>query len=378
MENMLSAIETLIISEITGTISQEEKETLDLLIAAEPEVAAISIELHKELDPIPKPEIDIDAAVALITGRVSMVEASPHPHNTNYLRKRKRLYITSFTATAAAAAVAAFIWLRPVNTNNISPLHFDKDFFCNNKKAITLTYGTAIKTIMGQALSINESGVITTDEGQVFNTGNIPGENASVVVPDGGSYQLKLSDGTQIMMNSQTTATFPIRFGNKRKLTLAGEAYIEAAEDATKPFIVYTAGTETEALGTAFNINSYKKGKVIVSLLKGKVRVSGGGQQREINPGNAAEYSEGNFEIGPFNKERLLDWVKGKIYLRTSDTQEIEETAARYLDLKIRFEHPLSGTIASIAMERNKPEKFLEQFPAGYDLNPGDSTYYLR
>ncbi|ACU59587.1 FecR family protein [Chitinophaga pinensis] len=374
MENISPAIETLIISEITGTISQEEKEILDLLIAVHPEVANISKHLHKKLGAVTIPKTDIDAIITSITNEINNVETLPAPSYKNNSRRR---WYTIAGTTLAAAAVTAFIWFRPGNTSNIPSPHLDKAFFANNQKAITLTYGTAIKTIMGQGLSINEKGVITTDDGQVFDTEILPGENASVAVPDGGSYQLKLSDGTQIVMNSKTTATFPLIFGNRRNLTLAGEAYIEAAEDATKPFVVYAADTETKALGTAFNINSYKTGNVVVSLLKGKVRVSGGGQEKEITPGNAAIYSEGNIEISP-NKKDLLDWAKGKIYLRTTNTQEIEETAARYLDLRIKFDKPITGKLARIAMERNNPEKFLKQFPAGYDLHPGDSTYYLR
>lgn len=69
-------------------------------------------------------------------------------------------------------------------------------------------------------------------EGDVYNT---------MRIPVGGFYQLALSDGSRVWLNSMTELRFPVTFtGEQRKVYLTGEAYFEVAHDSEHPFIVET------------------------------------------------------------------------------------------------------------------------------------------
>lgn len=74
-----------------------------------------------------------------------------------------------------------------------------------------------------------------------------------------------LPDSTKVWLNSDTKISYPADYGMKeRNVALVGEAYFEVAKNPAKRFVVETKGMQVEALGTAFNINSYK---MIIKLL---------------------------------------------------------------------------------------------------------------
>ena len=99
-------------------------------------------------------------------------------------------------------------------------------------------------------------------------------EMNTVYVPERGEYQVELSDGTRIWVNSASEISFPSYFaGNVREVTLAGEAYFEVAHDSRRPFYVNIGDARVQVLGTAFNVSAYRDERTTeVALLNGKVR----------------------------------------------------------------------------------------------------------
>ena len=63
--------------------------------------------------------------------------------------------------------------------------------------------------------------------------------------------------------------------GNKREITLDGEAYFEVTHNEDKPFVVQTNKCNVEVLGTKFNVEAYSDSEdFCTSLMEGSVRVS--------------------------------------------------------------------------------------------------------
>src|SRR5690606_24289275 len=95
-------------------------------------------------------------------------------------------------------------------------------------------------------------------------------------VPYGKRFNLILSDGTMVYLNSGTSIKYPVKFPNKgnRQVYLSGEAFFEVTENKEKPFIVATDdGMKVKVLGTSFNVKSYPEdGNIETTLIKGKVR----------------------------------------------------------------------------------------------------------
>ncbi|PZR20578.1 MAG: hypothetical protein DI539_10480, partial [Flavobacterium psychrophilum] len=56
----------------------------------------------------------------------------------------------------------------------------------------------------------------------------------------GQQREITLADGSHVILNSNSSITFPESFSNTREIKLTGEAYFKVHRDTTKPFIVAT------------------------------------------------------------------------------------------------------------------------------------------
>jgi transmembrane sensor len=92
----------------------------------------------------------------------------------------------------------------------------------------------------------------------------------------GEKVRLTLPDGTIVHLNSGSTLTVPEKFTDTARIVrLAGEAYLEVAKDASRPFSVLTSRTTVRVLGTVFNVKAYpEEARTTVTVEEGKVRVS--------------------------------------------------------------------------------------------------------
>ncbi|QHS56916.1 hypothetical protein GWR56_15685 [Mucilaginibacter sp. 14171R-50] len=96
-----------------------------------------------------------------------------------------------------------------------------------------------------------------------------------IVTINGQVANLTLADGTKVWLNGGSKLSYPEAFrGDKRQITLTGEAFFEVAHDATKAFIVHTGDIKTQVLGTSFNVKAYPEDKFVkVDVATGKVGV---------------------------------------------------------------------------------------------------------
>lgn len=91
---------------------------------------------------------------------------------------------------------------------------------------------------------------------------------------NGQKLTFRLSDGSSVQLNAGSTLSFPNQFGTEREVHLSGEAFFEVAENASKPFIVYSGKLQTKVVGTSFNVEAYSEEKIIrVTIASGKVQV---------------------------------------------------------------------------------------------------------
>lgn len=117
-----------------------------------------------------------------------------------------------------------------------------------------------------------------------------------------------------------------------RKLFLSGKCFFDVAHNALKPFIVYSKGISTTALGTAFMINSYVRDKNIrIELIRGKIRIRQEGKR--LQEGfkdvvlNAGEYCSYNFAVGSLSKGSLANSLKSNT--KSGDSVSMTSAAVR-------------------------------------------------
>jgi len=89
-----------------------------------------------------------------------------------------------------------------------------------------------------------------------------------LTIPYGKRFDILLSDGTTVFLNSGSSIKYPVKFikGMNRQVFLDGEAFFEVAKDEKHPFIVDAQELNVEVLGTKFNVSSYQEMNILTQL----------------------------------------------------------------------------------------------------------------
>lgn len=162
-------------------------------------------------------------------------------------------------------------------------------------------------------------------------------------IPVGGEYQLKLSDGTTVWLNSDSEIEYPVNFiGNTRKVQVKGEVYFSVVKNKTKPFIVNVMDVEVEVLGTEFNIEAYQETEsVVTTLVEGSVKLKKAGENIVIKPNQQASIktNENIFTVQNVDARNYALWKDGVFYFKEASIVEIMEKLERWYGIKVFYEN---------------------------------------
>ena len=217
------------------------------------------------------------------------------------------------------------------------------------KSVLILDNGEAIdlKSTSGVELKEKDGTVIQVDS-TVLNYQQAPARTSEklaynkVNVPRGGEYQLMLSDGSKVQLNSMSSIRFPVQFAQDCRLVeLEGEAYFEVSKTG-QPFIVQTKGMKIEVLGTTFNISAYANEEYQTTLVSGSVKVqTENGSNRILKPSEQACITPGSNQINVRNVDTAFytSWIHGKINFKDQRLDDIMKTLARWYDMDVVYEN---------------------------------------
>lgn len=168
-----------------------------------------------------------------------------------------------------------------------------------------------------------------------------------IVVPKGKFTNLRLSDGTLIYINSASRVVYPKVFqGDRRRIYIEGEAYLEVAKDKHRPFIVQTSTFEVEVLGTSFNVNAYKEdAHSEVVLLEGSVRLSDGVHPATLlKPDQMAVVNAQGVEgVRQVNAADYVSWKDGLLLLHSEELSSVCRRLERFYGCRISIS-PRAGS----------------------------------
>ena len=146
----------------------------------------------------------------------------------------------------------------------------------------------------------------------------------TLTVPYGKRFDVELSDGSIVKLNSGSSLKFPIQFidGMERKVYLDGEAFFDISENNSDIFKVVSNDAITLVYGTQFNIKSYKEDSFSeIILVDGRLGVKGISDDQEIinlKPGFRANIDQSNpiIEISKVNTKVYTSWINGRVIFR--------------------------------------------------------------
>ncbi|WP_104381145.1 FecR family protein [Sphingobacterium sp. HMA12] len=158
----------------------------------------------------------------------------------------------------------------------------------------------------------------------------------TLIVPKRSTIALTLSDGTRVWVNSESELTYNANFEkNQRKVRLKGEAYFEVAKDTKRPFVVEANDLSIQAIGTAFDINSYKPNAKVL-LTEGRLKVNGQKKEIFIDAGNGVKMINSQLVAFPIpDMEEATAWRDGYFYFENKSMQQILDELSRWYGIKI-------------------------------------------
>src|SRR3546814_14748742 len=84
---------------------------------------------------------------------------------------------------------------------------------------------------------------------------------------------------------------FPFKFsGNRREISINGEAYLKVAKKPDMQFIVHLPNSDVQVTGTEFNVNTYNADAEHIALIEGYVNTNAGNPTTALSPGNQPVY----------------------------------------------------------------------------------------
>lgn len=146
------------------------------------------------------------------------------------------------------------------------------------------------------------------------------------ITPPGVKSNLILSDGSKIILNSNSKLKFQKQFDpKKREVFLEGEAFFDVAKDTLRPFSVNVGQFNAVVLGTSFNIKAYNNSKMDIALVSGEVLI----KNKEIEsspvflvPGQMAQITNGKLQVTNFDSEMILSWTMKLILFEETPMDE--------------------------------------------------------
>ena len=201
----------------------------------------------------------------------------------------------------------------------------------------------------GNGWTVDQNGSrVVLDQGKLSYKATTAGEGAVVYntmeTPKARQFHLLLPDGTAVWLNAASSIRYPTTFtGNERKVEIRGEAYLEVAKDAARPFRVSIHGGRTtiEVLGTRFNVNAYADEPVVrTTLLQGAVSVKSERASQVLAPGEQATVSAS----GAVQWQKTVDtsqaiaWKNGSFNFQDRPLTEVMRQLSRWYDIEVVYD----------------------------------------
>lgn len=163
----------------------------------------------------------------------------------------------------------------------------------------------------------------------------------TISTPRGGQYQLELPDGSRVWLNATSSIRFPTSFVEmERRVEITGEAYLEVAKNANKPFVVSVNGSEIQVLGTHFNINAYSDEEIMkTTLLEGSVKFVSANDNHILQPGQQSQLTKGGAVkvVNKVDVDQVVAWKNGLFSFENAGIEAIMRQLSRWYDVDVDY-----------------------------------------
>ena len=221
-----------------------------------------------------------------------------------------------------------------------------------NKATLTLANGTKISLTdanNGDLVKNTGISITKTSDGQIVykvlgSAKALVGDAVefnNITTPNGGQYQILLSDGSKVWLNDASSLKFPTVFsGEARSVELTGEAYFEVSRNEKMPFTVKANGTQVLVLGTHFNVMAYPDEKQVqTTLLEGAVKLIHADAMTFLKPGQQGTITENEegYQVSRADVASAIAWKNGYFLLDNTSLPRLMRQISRWYDVDVIY-----------------------------------------
>lgn len=341
-------IERLIYRFLTGELTVEEKEELDVWLQTNPDHRQQLEKICRELKIADEGKIfyQLDDEISWQKFRGGLLQKRWFVQ-----RRRMRLWGRYAAILVLPLVLGGLGWLIfQQKTVMPVPLAEVADIVPGSGHAILVLNNGEERMLEGMQhneIEIDEGGKVKQEcQLLLYDSLAVVGQQETVYhtlkTPRGGEFQLLLSDGTKVWLNAGSQLRYPVAFGaGERRVSLMGEAYFEVSRDTSKPFYVETGELYVRVYGTAFNVNTNRIHEIQTVLLQGSVGLGICGSQEEVRlrPGELAGFDRKSrhFRVEQVNTSQYVAWKEGYFAFENESLEEIMEMLSRWYDVNVFF-----------------------------------------
>lgn len=185
------------------------------------------------------------------------------------------------------------------------------------------TYGDASITTKGNTISVDG--------------GNLE-DLVKLSIPRGRQYDLVLSDGTHVWLNSETTLSFPLAFNGDRQVSVTGQAFFDVSHTGHS-FTVSCSKGVVKVMGTTFDVRDYAGETTSVTLVSGSVAYTTNNETTELHPGDQIVQEDGalNTIVQHVDTRRYTAWKDGMIYFMDERLEDVMRDIERMYDVHVLY-----------------------------------------
>lgn len=264
-------------------------------------------------------------------------------------KKRWYGYAASLVLILTSAYFLKDILFQTVIPNNSNQTETSNIVKGTDKATLTLADGSEVFLEKGTAVKTQNA---NSNGKEIVYTANTK-RTATVIynrltIPRGGQFFIKLADGTQVWLNSESQLKYPVAFieGKTREVELIyGEAYFEvtpSSQNNGAKFKVINKSQEIEVLGTAFNIKAYKdENTIYTTLAEGSVAITFDNKSEILVPNQQSIFNttNSNFKLKTVDVYNEISWKDGVFSFERKPLKDIMKVFARWYDMEVVFEN---------------------------------------
>ncbi len=249
-------------------------------------------------------------------------------------------YVNHCDLTDVEVGLSKYKVWRKLNVNQKPSLEVI-DSVKPNRVYLAALYKVAAILIIALGIGFTLNSIVTTD---VQQTTVGKSELITKQAARGQKLTLKLPDGTLVKLNAGASVSYQENFqGNRRNISLKGEAFFDVKRDEARPFHIDCDGLEVVVLGTSFNINSNRGSEAVVSVLTGKVAVTdlSSGSKTVLEKNQRVSVDR---KLSTMNKEMIssedmdFDWKDNYLSFDNLGMQVALKNVSNWFDIDFQIE----------------------------------------